>query len=79
MASRLLVYFVLACVLFFLIRSFLSRRRNRVGSAPRKQADDAEAMVLDPQCQSYVPQREAIARGGHFFCSEKCARAFLER
>jgi hypothetical protein len=25
-----------------------------------------------------VPQREAIARGGHFFCSEKCARAFLE-
>ncbi|MGH7832278.1 MAG: PP0621 family protein [Candidatus Binatia bacterium] len=77
--SRLLVFLVLACVFFFLIRSFLSRRRDRAGSASRKQTDHAEVMVLDPQCQSYLPRREAIARGGRFFCSEKCARAFLER
>jgi hypothetical protein len=76
--SRLLLLLFLAGVLYFLIRSFLSRHRERVGAASRKQAETAEAMVLDPQCQSYVPRRDAIARGGHFFCSEKCARAFLE-
>jgi YHS domain-containing protein len=34
-------------------------------------------MVLDPQCQSYLPKNEALVRGGNYFCSENCARAFL--
>ncbi|MBI2997214.1 MAG: hypothetical protein HYY46_01950 [Deltaproteobacteria bacterium] len=34
-------------------------------------------MVLDPQCQSYLPKGSAIHRGGHYFCSEECARRFL--
>jgi YHS domain-containing protein len=36
-------------------------------------------MVLDPQCNTYVPKSEAIARGGEFFCSEECARLYLAR
>lgn len=34
-------------------------------------------MVLDPQCQIYLPKADAIARKGHYFCSEECARLYL--
>ena len=36
-------------------------------------------MVLDPQCQSYVPKGDAILRGGHYFCGEECAKVYLSR
>ncbi|HYJ14494.1 MAG TPA: PP0621 family protein [Candidatus Limnocylindria bacterium] len=36
-----------------------------------------EQMVLDPQCQTYVPQSAAVARHGKFFCSEECAQRYL--
>jgi len=36
-------------------------------------------MVLDPQCLSYLPKGDAISRSGHYFCSEECARAYLEK
>jgi YHS domain-containing protein len=42
---------------------------------PRK-VDD---MVLDPQCQTYVPKNEAIPQEGNYFCSRECARLFLLR
>jgi hypothetical protein len=40
-------------------------------------ASAPQDMVLDPQCKSYVPKNEAVLRGGHYFCSDQCARAFL--
>ena len=36
-------------------------------------------MVLDPQCQSYLPKGAALLRGGHYFCSEQCATLYLSR
>jgi Prokaryotic metallothionein len=46
----------------------------------KKSADPAqlgEQMVLDPQCQTYVPQSAAVTRHGKFFCSEECAQRYL--
>jgi hypothetical protein len=52
-------------------------RKNRASRFvdPRK-VDD---MVLDPQCQTYVPKNEAISQQGNYFCSRECARLFLLR
>lgn len=36
-------------------------------------------MVLDPQCQSYLPKGSALFRSGYYFCSEQCARLYLVR
>jgi YHS domain-containing protein len=36
-------------------------------------------MILDPQCQTYVPKRDAILQAGNYFCSRECANLFLSR
>jgi YHS domain-containing protein len=36
-------------------------------------------MILDPQCQTYVPKRDAILQAGNYFCSRECAKLFLSR
>lgn len=38
---------------------------------------EEEELVFDPQCQSYVPRKDAIAQAGKFFCSQECARLYL--
>jgi YHS domain-containing protein len=53
---------------------FLAPRRSDNGQLP-----PAQDMVLDPQCQTYIPKNEALVRDGQYFCSENCARAFLSR
>jgi uncharacterized protein len=41
-----------------------------------------DEMVKDPQCETYIPRRQAKKRvvGGqtHFFCSDACADRFEE-
>lgn len=75
MVLRLVLFLILAYLLYRLIKSvFLARKRSENG-----RLGPAEDMVLDPQCQSYVPKNEALVREGQYFCSENCARAFLSR
>ncbi|MFB3121189.1 MAG: PP0621 family protein [Candidatus Binatia bacterium] len=78
MILRLLIFFLFVYLLFLLIHSLLSggRRRQNLKQPP---SESGEEMVLDPQCQSYVPKEAALFRRGHYFCSEECARAFLSR
>jgi hypothetical protein len=65
---------LLLFVALWMIKSYLLRSRRSPRMAPR-----AEDMALDPQCQSYVPKREAIEAGGNFFCSRECAERYLAR
>lgn len=72
---RLLLLFAILYVVFLALKSL-------IGAAKRKTADTGaigEPMVLDPQCQTYVPLSDAVARAGKFFCSEECARLYLAR
>jgi len=72
---RLLLLFAILYIVFLALKSLFA-------GAKKKSADAStigEAMVLDPQCQTYVPQADAVARGGKFFCSEECARLYLAR
>jgi hypothetical protein len=72
---RLVLLFFLFFLFFTLLNLYLFARKK----ARHLRQSDAkpEAMVLDPQCQSYLPQSEAVLRGDQYFCSEQCARLYL--
>jgi len=71
---RLIILVVLIFLLLSLLKLYLARTRG----APRRPPPiEGEDMALDPQCQSYVPKREAIEAGGNYFCSRECAERFL--
>ncbi len=79
MALRFLVLFILAYLVFLLIKViFFSSSKKRL-RRPQELLDKAEEMVLDPQCQSYLTRNEAIFSHGYYFCSEECARVFVRR
>ncbi len=79
MVLRLLLGFLLFYLFYSLVRLYLSSRKRPRNLRARDDATLAEEMVLDPQCQSYVPKSEAMFRGGHYFCSEECARLYLAK
>ncbi len=77
LALRFLILFILAYLVFFLIKVFFSSSRKKHLRWPQERVDKGEAMVLDPQCQIYLPRNEAIFFHGYYFCSEECARLFI--
>ncbi len=79
MALRFLVLFILAYLVFLLIKVFFSSSSKKRLRRPQERLDKAEEMVLDPQCQSYLTRNEAIFSHGYYFCSEECARVFVRR
>lgn len=76
---RFLFFFILTYLFFLFLNLFFSWRKRQRGLGARRRAKEPEDMVLDPQCQSYLPKGSALLRNGHYFCSEKCARLFLSR
>ncbi len=76
---RFLLFFALSYIIFLLLNSILSWHRRQRNLSSHDHSTEAEEMVLDPQCQSYLPKGDAIFRGGHYFCSEDCAKLYLSR
>ncbi|MBI2357729.1 MAG: hypothetical protein HYV04_02235 [Deltaproteobacteria bacterium] len=74
---RFLVFFIFAYLFFLLLNLYIAWRRRQRNLDSRQRGKEPEPMVLDPQCQSYVPKGSALYRGGHYFCSEECARLYL--
>jgi hypothetical protein len=76
----LLRYLVIALLVYIVIRvvkAFLAGAKS--GKGDRSVPPEGEEMVLDPQCQTYVPKGEAYSRAGQYFCSRECARLYLDR
>jgi hypothetical protein len=71
---RLLFLVLLAVLLLYVIKGYLTRSRHSSQLPPLRDGDD---MALDPQCQSYVPKGESIEAGGKYFCSKECAERYL--
>ncbi len=71
---RVAIFTLLIGVVFFMLRSWFSPSKTEGG--------DSMEMVQDPQCKIYLPRGEALQRAisgtTHYFCSEKCADAFIE-
>ena len=74
MLLRLIFLLIVGYIVVSAIKAHFARRR---GVGPDAVSGQGEEMVLDPQCQSYVPKREAIFQEGNYFCSRECANLFL--
>jgi hypothetical protein len=75
---RLLILFLLGYLAFAALRAIV--RRSKSGPPGKLNSDsNAEDMVLDPQCQSYIPKSNAVAQSGRYFCSRECAQLYLNR
>jgi len=79
LALRFLLLFILAYLVFLLIKVLFPSSSKKRLRRPQELLDKAEEMVLDPQCQSYLARNEAIFSHGYYFCSEECARIFVRR
>ena len=75
---RLLILFVFCYLVFAALRSLVRQRKGGASGALRSDPE-GEVMVLDPQCQAYVPKSNAVAQSGKYFCSRECARLYLNR
>ncbi len=71
-----LLRLILLCIVIYIVYSAVTPWL-RGGNKSADPARLGEAMVLDPQCQTYVPRCEAVSRQGKFFCSEECAQRYL--
>ncbi|VAX32154.1 hypothetical protein MNBD_NITROSPINAE05-1428 [hydrothermal vent metagenome] len=73
--SRLLLFGLVVAVFTWVVRAVFPSS-NVKDSATKE-------MVKDPNCDTYVPQSEAIARTvrgtDYFFCSEKCADEYSHK
>ncbi len=76
LAVRLLIFLVLACVVFLIIKMLFSASRITRLKRNRNSLDQGEELVLCLQCQSYVPKAEAVSSHGNYFCREERARLF---
>ena len=77
MLIRLLYIVLIAYIVIFAIKAYLAGTKS--GRRGRSTTPEDEEMVLDPQCQVYVPKKDAFLQAGNYFCSRECAKLFLSR
>ena len=74
---RLLIFLLICYLVITALKSIITPRRTRSADRNKKFTEESEDMVLDPQCQSYIPKVSAVAESGKFFCSRECAQRYL--
>ncbi len=77
MLLRLLFIALIVYIVILAVRAY--RAGARSAKHTRSTSPEGEEMVLDPQCRTYVPKRDAILQEGNYFCSRECAKLFLSR
>jgi hypothetical protein len=65
-------------VIIYIVYSALKTLRHGT-KEQAKSGQSGEPMVMDPQCQTYVPESAAVQKQGKLFCSEECAQKYLAR
>jgi FtsZ-interacting cell division protein ZipA len=76
---RLILLCLVTGALILILKALWTGRRNRSKRFDPRSRAEAEEMVLDPQCHSYLPKGEAIFQQGRYFCSRECANLYLSR
>jgi YHS domain-containing protein len=78
---RLLLILGLLIILYFLVRKAL--REFNKSSLPNQGSAEADQMIQDPVCRTYIPRRNAVSAsiGGqtYYFCSMNCAQTFQKQ
>jgi hypothetical protein len=76
---RLILFLLIVYIIYSLLKAYSSSRKANSGQQQQRFSADAEEMVFDPQCKSYVPKKDAVVQAGNFFCSKECAQLYLSR
>ena len=74
---RLLIFLLICYIVITALKSIVTPRGTRSAGRNKKFTEESEDMVLDPQCQSYIPKASAVTESGKFFCSRECAQRYL--
>jgi len=73
--TRFILLGLIVTVFILLVRTFFP--------SPSGTGGPAKEMVKDPNCETYVPEAEALRRvvagQEHCFCSEKCAEEYSRK
>jgi len=81
MILRPLFYLLLGIIVYCLTRLILKTIWIPGKETPAK--SQAEELVQDPYCQTYIPKRSALRRNVDgrecFFCNQECYEGFLEK
>lgn len=76
---RLLLYLIIIYAIFNLIKNTFRKPPEK----DKAKTPEGEDMVLDPECNTYIPRNRAISgrvRGEKvYFCSEKCLERYRHR
>ena len=74
---RLLIFVFLVYLGYRVVKGLLSPSER---IEPSRQDGVIDDMVQDPECQTYLPRREAkrrtVGARTYYFCSEACAERF---
>jgi uncharacterized protein len=73
--TRFILLGLIVTVFVFLVRTLFPSSSGK--------GESAKEMVKDPNCETYVPEAEAlrkvVAGQDHYFCSEKCAEEYSRK
>lgn len=80
---RLLLLGLFFYFAYSLVRGLLRALQQNGGLPAAKTKPRGEAMVLDPQCGTYIPVGDALSQTikgeKHYFCSRECRDAYSQR
>jgi uncharacterized protein len=76
--ARLIFFFVVTLILYFVLRFLIKNpsRRKKVG-----RGNEPEELVQDPYCQTYIPKGSAVKKRisgkDYYFCSQECLKKYF--
>jgi len=80
---RLIIFTILCYILYRVVKSLMLPPAGKSGEPSRRpNGIITDEMVMDPQCNVYIPRKEAITAKvvGEtiYFCSKECKKKYLE-
>ena len=84
MVRLFLLVFLLVFLLLLLFTVLRSLMKGLLGQRNKQNTGlEAEELVQDPCCQTYIPKRTALRKkvGGreYYFCNKECVTKFLDK
>ncbi len=81
---RLILFFLIGYVALRLFKGVFGQgSQARMEANGRQTGEIDDLMVKDPNCQTYIPRRDAVqaVKNGetYYFCSRECRDAFLSK
>ncbi len=78
--NLLLIYFFFKFAKSLWAKPAVGEGDKKSKKKPKKKVNKEEELVLDPQCNTYIPLSDAVkGPGGHYFCGTECRDKFKNK